>query len=151
NETLANDPTAAVLAVRLIDHVDIWQELVFDETFNDDEPGLRSTLLGPEVRRITIQLLLCGLLFAWAGSRRFGPEKSADPPPRRSIVEHARALGHFYWRARAGHVLLARYAEYTMSRLRSRRRVSRRRAPRTSTDGDEMIRALSDLDAAKVI
>ncbi|MBB5211547.1 DUF4350 domain-containing protein [Microbulbifer hydrolyticus] len=66
----------------------------------------RFDTLGTLIQRYALELFFAGLLAlaAWIAnrSRRFGP---LTPPPaaeRRSLLEHIRACGHFYWRQNRG-------------------------------------------------
>lgn len=68
--------------------------------------------LGTLLHRYALELLLAGglALLAWIGnrSRRFGPLVAGPAPERRSLLEHIRACGHFYWRQDHGQKLFER-------------------------------------------
>ena len=65
--------------------------------------------LGTLIRRYAPELSIAGLLalLAWIlnRSRRFGPLTPEPPRERRSLLEHIRASGHFYWRQSRAHQL----------------------------------------------
>ena len=66
----------------------------FDEELNQaGAPKVVGVLLEGPFRLPTIQLLIVTLLFGWMVSRRFGPLVRKGRPERRSLVEHAEALG----------------------------------------------------------
>ena len=58
--------------------------------------------LGTLIQRYALEFFVAGLLalLAWIAnrSRRFGPLAPAPASERRSLLEHIRACGHFYWR-----------------------------------------------------
>ncbi|MCK7597834.1 DUF4350 domain-containing protein [Microbulbifer sp. CAU 1566] len=58
--------------------------------------------LGTLAQRYALEFFVAGLLalMAWIAnrSRRFGPMTPAPASERRSLLEHIRACGHFYWR-----------------------------------------------------
>lgn len=62
----------------------------------------RFDTLGSLIKRYALEFFFAGLLAiaAWIGnrSRRFGPLVPPPPRTRRSLLEHIRACGHFYWR-----------------------------------------------------
>ncbi|WP_299594238.1 DUF4350 domain-containing protein [uncultured Microbulbifer sp.] len=62
----------------------------------------RFDTLGTLIQRYTLELFFAGLLalIAWIAnrSRRFGPMAPPAASERRSLMEHIRACGHFYWR-----------------------------------------------------
>lgn len=106
------DPRRATLAYRLVEQVGLQTPIVFDESLNGSGvPKVFGTLFTPALRPITLQLLLLLVLFGWAGSQRFGPAAPSIDKPRRSIVEHAEALGSLYYRSRAGALVLSRWLE----------------------------------------
>jgi hypothetical protein len=102
-----------VLAYRLFEQRGVDHPAVFDEYLNvTGTPKVFGLLFEPMLRPITLQLLLVAALFGWWGSRRFGPPKPPANPPRRSIVEHAEALGNLHFRTGTGGRSVAAYLEY---------------------------------------
>lgn len=65
--------------------------------------------LGTLIKRFALEFFVAGLLAiaAWIAnrSRRFGPLVPAPASERRSLVEHIRACGYFYWRQNRGQAL----------------------------------------------
>jgi hypothetical protein len=59
----------------------------------------------------TLQLLVVTLLFGWMVSRRFGPLLRKGRLERRSLVEHAEALGSLHYKVQTGASLLVSYLE----------------------------------------
>jgi hypothetical protein len=57
------------------------------------------------------------LLFAWMASRRFGPLARKAREERRSLVEHAEALGSLHYKVKTGADLLGSYLEYFLREL----------------------------------
>jgi len=101
------------LAYRIFEASDATPSVCFEEHLNSTGTAkVFGILLDPQFRRISLQALLCTLLFGWLGSRRFGPPKTAGQPARRSIVEHAVALGNLHFKARTGPQIVANYLEY---------------------------------------
>ncbi len=100
---------AYLLAWRIVEQRLGQGTLYFDEHLNyTGTPQTVGLLFDPLFRPITMQLLLVAVLFGWLGSRRFGPPAPSADPPRRSIVEHAEALGNLQYRAgSAGHAVAA--------------------------------------------
>ncbi|WP_066960346.1 DUF4350 domain-containing protein [Microbulbifer sp. Q7] len=72
----------------------------------------RFDTLGTLIQRYALELLVAGLLAlaAWIAnrSRRFGPLALAPARERRSLLEHIRACGQFYWRQNRGERLFER-------------------------------------------
>lgn len=101
-----------VLAYRLFEQRGADQPVVFDEYLNvTGTPKVFGLLFEAMLRPITLQLLLIAALFGWWGSRRFGPPAPPSIPPRRSIVEHAEALGNWHFRSGTGARAVAAYLE----------------------------------------
>jgi hypothetical protein len=69
-------------------------------------------LLEGPLRLPTLQLLIVALLFGWMVSRRFGPLVRKGRSARRSLVEHAEALGSLHYKVQTGASLLSSYLEY---------------------------------------
>ena len=65
-------------------------------------------------------LALCLAAWLWARARRFGPLLEARVEARRSLLDHVRASGRFFWRHNLSPVLLAAV------RRRGQRRLARR-------------------------
>ncbi len=102
-----------VLAYRLFEQRGVTGPVVFDEYLNiTGTPKVFGLLFEAMLRPITLQVLLVAALFGWWGSRRFGPPMPPANPPRRSIVEHAEALGNLHFRAGTGARAVAAYLEY---------------------------------------
>ncbi len=113
------DPNRALLAYRIVERAGLQAPILFDESLNiSGVPKVFGSLFAPAIRPITLQLFLILVLFGWAGSRRFGPVAPSIDKPRRSIVEHAEALGSLYYRAAAGAVVLSRWLEHLRWELR---------------------------------
>ena len=97
------DPERALLAVRIIESAPNGSRTWFDETLNSSGvPKVLGILFDPFIRPLTLQFMLITALFGWAGSSRFGPVRQTICRQRRSIVEHARAVGILYSHAGAG-------------------------------------------------
>lgn len=113
-------PKQALLAYRIIESVPnragrTW----FDETLNaSGVPKVFGILFDPLFRPITLQLLLVAVLFGWLGCRRFGAVQRTTHGRRRSIVEHAEAVGILYMRAEAGTHAVKCQHEYLKQELR---------------------------------
>lgn len=102
-----------LLAWRLFEQRLGTGRVFIDEHLNHTgTPKTVGLLFDPMFRPITMQILLCAVLFGWLGSRRFGPAKPPANPPRRSIVEHAEALGNLHYRADAGGHAVTAYLEW---------------------------------------
>jgi hypothetical protein len=100
------------LAYRIFTSSSPVAPVAFDESLNSSgTPKVFAVLFDTESRRVTLQVLLCALLFAWWGSRRFGPSASVDRVRRRSVVEHAVALGNLHYKSGSGSRLVAAYLE----------------------------------------
>lgn len=102
NESMI-DPQQALLAYRIIESCPASGVTWIDETLNSSGvPKMLGLLFDPLFRPLTLQGALLLALFGWWGSRRFGPPQPLRRFRRRSIVEHAEALGSLYYRAGAG-------------------------------------------------
>ncbi len=114
------DSERALLAFRIVEATPVWGETFIDETLNSSGvPKVVGILFTPAFRPITLQLILIGVLFGWIGARRFGPVYESMYSRRRSIVEHANALGVLYFRAHAGAHSLESMYEFLKLELRS--------------------------------
>jgi len=107
------EPANAVLAFRILEHGTPAGPVYFDEGLNQaGAPKVVGVLLEGPLRLPTIQLLIVTLLFGWMVSRRFGPLVRKGRPERRSLVEHAEALGSLHYKVQTGASLLGSYLEY---------------------------------------
>jgi hypothetical protein len=138
-----------VLAHRLLEQRGVSGPVVFDEHLNvTGTPKVLGLLFESTLRPITLQLLLVAALFGWWGSRRFGPARPPINPPRRSIVEHAEALGNLHFRAGTGARSVATYLEYWRAEMRlggaptSQRQQIAVLARRTGRDPEEVAQLL---------
>lgn len=118
----------ALLAYRILESGNMEGPVYFDESLNaSGTPKVVGLLVEPKFRAITLQLLLVVLAFGWWGSRRFGPPLPPDESPRRSIVEHAEALGNLYFKSGSGDRAVASYLEYFRRELRGQYAAARGR------------------------
>ncbi|MDY0002241.1 MAG: DUF4350 domain-containing protein [Polyangia bacterium] len=118
NRTLVKGGPSRLLAYRLFEQRLGAGPVRFDELLNTTgTPQTVGLLLDPLFRPLTFQILLCALLFGWLGFRRFGPPKPPLAAPRRSIVEHAEALGNLQYRAQASGRAVVAYLEWWRSEL----------------------------------
>jgi hypothetical protein len=102
-----------LLAFRILESASPAGPVIFDETMNRaGAPRVVGVLFEHPFRLPTIQLLLVALLFAWMSSRRFGPTATSESPARRSLVEHASALGSLHFKVGSGPTLVAAYLEF---------------------------------------
>ena len=113
-------PDRAVLACRILEAGgDTFDATWFDETLNDSgAPKVLGIIFAAEFRPITLQLLLILVLFGWMGCRRFGPVEQTRRARRRSIVEHAEAVGILYHGASAGIHAVKSLREFLRQELR---------------------------------
>jgi hypothetical protein len=102
-----------LLAFRILETTAPDGTIYFDEALNEaGAPRVVGLLFEPPFRAVVVQLLAVTLLFAWMTSRRFGPIRYRGRVERRSLVEHAEALGVLHYRARTGARLVASYLEH---------------------------------------
>jgi hypothetical protein len=107
------DPENAVLAFRILEQASPTGPVYFDEGLNQaGAPKVVGVLFEGPLRLPTLQLLLVTLLFGWTVSRRFGALARKGQPERRSLVEHAEALGSLHYKVQTGPTLLGSYLEY---------------------------------------
>ncbi len=93
------------------------------------------------------------VIFLWSRGSRFGPISAAEPPDRRSLLEHVAASGEFLWQHRLGEVLLqssrARFLRDAtrndpfLARLPEKERI-RHLAARAGLSGGQLASALED-------
>jgi hypothetical protein len=115
------DPDKALLAWRLLETASTDGSTIFDESLNSSGvPKVFGLLFDPLFRPITLQLILIAVLFGWLGSRRFGPARRSLHTRRRSVVEHAEAVGTLYFRAGAGPHAVQCLHEFLKQELRNR-------------------------------
>ena len=107
------EPANALLAFRILEQGTPAGPVYFDEGLNQaGAPKVVGVLLEGPLRLPTLQLLIVALLFGWMVSRRFGPLVKKGRSERRSLVEHAEALGSLHYRVQTGASLLGPYLEY---------------------------------------
>ncbi len=120
-------PDNAELAVRIVEYarrsvaIDAGSTcpVFVSETLNDSRVGdTWAILLGPSLRSGTLQMVLIGLLVAWAGYYRFGPPIRRRDRVRKNMTDSAEALGNLQFRTRDGGKVVARYLEYIQFGLR---------------------------------
>lgn len=125
NQSLAWEDNAA-LAFRLLTAraerevlvVEV-QQIVIDESLNvTGHPKVVGLLFQAPLRPVTIQALALIVLFAWWGSRRFGPRLPDPDPPRQNIVDHTDTLGVHAWNARRGALMVRSYWQQLSRELR---------------------------------
>jgi hypothetical protein len=107
------EPQNALLAFRILEHGSPAGPVYFDEGLNQaGAPAVVGVLFEGPFRLPTLQLLVVTLLFGWMVSRRFGPLVRKGRLERRSLVEHAEALGSLHYKVRTSASLLDSYLEY---------------------------------------
>jgi hypothetical protein len=112
------EPANAVAAFRILEQGAPAGPVYFDEAMNEaGAPEVVGILFDDPLRLPTLQLLLVTLLFAWMASRRFGPLARTAREERRSLVEHAEALGSLHYKVKTGAALLGSYLEYFLREL----------------------------------
>lgn len=117
NESLATGDNS-VLAFRLLEATGPVQQVYFDESLNaSGTPKAVGLLLEPTLRPLTIQLLLVLLLFAWRGSRRFGPILPQEIAARHNIVDHTDTVGTLYYKSHDGTTALRAYLRQLVTEL----------------------------------
>ena len=111
---VADDPA---FLVALFDFIGPRVELV-DESTGAASPSPAASVRRGRLLPLTLQLALLLVLFFLYKGAAFGPLRDPRDRSRRGFVEHARALGMQYERARAARHALALYATYAFERLR---------------------------------
>ncbi len=109
----------AVLAYRILEAAYPQGPVYFDESLNAaGPPKVVGLLFGDPLRPLTLQLILCAVLFAWKGSRRMGQPEIHRPTQQRSLTEHATALGNLHFKVGSSSRVVAFYLEYFRNELR---------------------------------
>ncbi len=112
NRSLATEGHG-LLAFRILESVSPQGSVYFDEEMNEaGAPRVVGILFESPFRVVTIQLLVITLLFSWMAGRRFGPLRRAGSSARRSLVEHAEALGSLHFKVGSGSRLIVTYLEF---------------------------------------
>ena len=112
NRSLTTDHHG-LLAFRILETAAPLGPVYFDETLNAaGAPRVVGILLEEPFRLMTLQLLIVTLLFGWMASRRFGPLRTSAAAARRSLVEHAEALGNLHFKVGSGASLVTSYLEF---------------------------------------
>ncbi len=112
NRSLTAD-NHGLLAFRILETAAPIGPVYFDEALNAaGAPRIVGILLEEPFRLMTIQLLIVTFLFGWMASRRFGPLRTSEAGARRSLVEHAEALGNLHFKVGSGSSLVASYLEF---------------------------------------
>ena len=112
NRSLATEGHG-LLAFRILESVSPQGSVYFDEEMNEaGAPRVVGILFESPFRVVTIQLLAITLLFSWMAGRRFGPLLRAASSARRSLVEHAEALGSLHFKVGSGSRLIVPYLEF---------------------------------------
>ncbi len=125
--------------------------LAFEESVNiRGGPKAFGILFDPVIRPVTLQLILCAILFIWAKNRRMGQTLPPIDGRRREISEHARALGNLHFKAKTGGKMLQSYLEFFQAELRTRFYGSsiRQTIKRSIEDGPTCEEALEAYDHA---
>jgi hypothetical protein len=130
-------PDNGIVAFRILESTYPAGRVLFDEGLNEaGAPKVVGVLFEEPFRLPTVQLLVVTLLFAWMSSRRFGPLWRPLRVERRSLVEHAQALGGLHFRAGTGPRLIAAYLEHF------RRELGLKRGGSAASGSDVVARAL---------
>ena len=102
-----------VLAFRILELGHPTGTITFDESLSSaGGPKVVGLLFDEPFRPLTLQLLVFAVLFAWRGSRRFGPSRAERQNVHRSLTEHAAALGNLHFKAGSAGGVVASYLEY---------------------------------------
>lgn len=132
-----------LLAFRVLETAAPEGPVYFDESLNEaGAPKVVGILLEPPFRLQTLQLLLVVTLYMWAASRRFGPVLTEEQAARRSLVEHAEALGSLHFRVGTAAALLSSYLEFFRKELGLSRRGGAALEASASTESASVMRAL---------
>ncbi len=110
-----------VLAYRILEAAHPRGPVYFDESLNAaGPPRVVGLLFGDPLRPLTLQLILCAVLFAWRSSQRMGQPTLIRKTRQRSLTEHATALGNLHFKVGSGSRVVASYLEYFRNELRLR-------------------------------
>ncbi|MBW3540428.1 MAG: DUF4350 domain-containing protein [Planctomycetes bacterium] len=121
NQSLAWGDNAQLALALLLMGANLPRQIVIDESLNvSGTPRVVGLLIGPLLRPVTVQLLIVLVLFAWWGSRRFGPLLAASVPARQNIVDHTDAVGIHAWQARDGAGMVRAYLRQLSDELKLR-------------------------------
>lgn len=121
NESLASGDNS-VLAFRLLTTNDSADTIVVDESLNvTGTPKVVGLLLDPLIRPVSVQLLIGLVVFAWHGSRRFGPVQPVSVSLQQNIVDHTDAVGIHCYRSGNGAQAIRSYLKPLIAELRLRR------------------------------
>jgi hypothetical protein len=108
-----------VLAFRILELAHPSGPVYFDESLNAaGPPKIVGILFDEPLRPLTLQFIIFSVLFVWMGSRRFGPPEVERAARRRSLTEHAAALGNLHYKVGSGSRVVASYLEYFRQELR---------------------------------
>ena len=102
-----------LLAFRILESASPQGSVYFDEEMNEaGAPRVVGILFESPFRVVTIQFLVITILFSWMAGRRFGPLLRPASSARRSLVEHAEALGSLHFKVGSGSKLIVPYLEF---------------------------------------
>jgi hypothetical protein len=108
-----------VLAFRILELAEPGGPVYFDESLNAaGPPKIVGILFDEPLRPLTLQLIIFSILFVWMGGRRFGPPSVERATRRRSLNEHAEALGNLHFKAGSGGRVVGFYLDYFRQELR---------------------------------
>jgi hypothetical protein len=108
-----------VLAYRILEAAHPQGPVYFDESLNAaGPPKVVGLLFGDPLRPLTLQLILCAVLFAWRSSQRMSQPTLVRKTRQRSLTEHATALGNLHFKVGSGSRVVASYLEYFRNELR---------------------------------
>lgn len=108
-----------LLAFRILELAGPQGAVYFDEWLNaSGPPKVVGLLFDDPLRPLTVQLLIFAVLLAWQGNRRFGPPERERVALRRSLTEHAAALGNLHYKVGSGGRSVGAYLEYFRHELR---------------------------------
>ena len=148
NRSLTADNNG-LLAFRILEAAAPLGPVYFDESMNAaGAPQVVGILLEEPFRLMTLQLLMVTFLFGWMASRRFGPLRTSEATARRSLVEHAEALGNLHFKVGSGSSLVTSYLEFFRRELGLRRAAggTLERDPRASRNNTERAEETEKID-----
>jgi hypothetical protein len=118
NNVALSEGDNGVLAFRILELAYPTGPVYFDESLNAaGPPKIVGILFDEPLRPLTLQFIIFSVLFIWMGSRRFGPAEVARAARRRSLTEHAAALGNLHYKVGSGRRVVASYLEYFRQEL----------------------------------